>query len=724
MRNSILKLIKTCPLNLMLAATLSVLAVSGLAPPGLDFIPSGQNHAFATSPPNSCVDIEFIFARGSGEDLNDVSMSAWRSEITAALSKSNLALSYHFFELGSDPDSEYQYPAVPVAGSVNGIGNLLGAYVSAGSAFEFGRSVRAGEQELIKYVDDMTRSCPATQFVLGGYSQSAMLMTHTLPQLDASKIIYVSNFGDPKTYLPEGEGLRPDACLGRNLSNYRAYVSDCHAYEGVLGSYRPYQIPSYLDKIGLWCNAQDIMCSSGFQIKDHTSYVSRGLYRDSARVILDHIKSAFPSEPSSSPDSTSPSSHDLVILIDQTGSMIGLSNQYKMEAKRLARQTWSLGGRVALFSYGNLRTSNNIMYCDFSCTPEQFDQHLDKIFYNLAGGDGSGEESALSALYHSMKSLEWQVGATKSAVLLTDGTYRRIDFDQTTLPMVVALSLKIDPVNIYAITSSDHNVNEFQPLVSATNGSAYNIYTDAERAVDEITGRPAISLDLEEYSGLVGDEFYFHASSSLGSVARYDWDLDGDNIFETENAGSEVLKTYSSPLDTYIQVKLTDSSGYSSTMSARLSVHDHPPKAPTVDALRAAPLGEGKYQITFTTNADRLIVSLDDAILGMLDPHARADFVLTDAAAGMVLRLIPYRSGVRGPAAAITLSDEFSSGSSNLPGGPVAPPRPDSPSLPGPSDSQSSVTSRPAITIAGNLVALRGIVPKAPNTGVVTNDAN
>lgn len=245
-----------------------------------------------------CQDVEFIFARGSGERLGDASHRAWKDAINSALADSKLK--YSFYELGSGPQSGYQYPAVAVSDNFGGYLNLVGAFVSGGSAFEFGRSVEQGIGELKAYIRHTSALCPATKFVLGGYSQGAMVLSKALPGLDANKILYIATFGDPKLYLPEGEskilGLIPkipDACLGRNLSSYRVDVADCRAYEGVLGSQRPYQPTDYLGKIGVWCNGSDIMCSSGLSIDDHTSYVSSNYYVDAAREITAKLKKVF-----------------------------------------------------------------------------------------------------------------------------------------------------------------------------------------------------------------------------------------------------------------------------------------------------------------------------------------------------------------------------------------------------------------------------------------------
>ena len=103
---------------------------------------------------------------------------------------------------------------------------------------------------------------------------------------------YAATFGDPKIYLPEGEGIIPAACKNENLSDYRMYVPDCQAYKGMLGAVEPYRPEALAGKVGTWCNRYDILCSSYFSIKSHTSYAEDGLYEDASRYI------APPSPPS------------------------------------------------------------------------------------------------------------------------------------------------------------------------------------------------------------------------------------------------------------------------------------------------------------------------------------------------------------------------------------------------------------------------------------------
>lgn len=613
----------------------------------------------------SCPDVQFIFARGSGEPLDGPSNSAWQNTLRTELAGSSL--SYDFYELGSQEISGYQYPAVAVSGSINGIGNLVGAYISGGAAFDFGASVQQGQGELKTTIRQISARCPNTKFVLGGYSQGAMLISGSLSELNPARIAYVATFGDPKLYLPEGELRRthtstrqpnyrqiPDACSGKNLSPYREHVPDCYAYEGILGGIRPYQPSGYAGKLGTWCNDYDIMCSSGMSLSDHTSYVSTNLYANAASVIARKLTAAFPHHVVITTDTTI-ATHDVAILIDSTESMAPLINHYKTEAENLAARVLASGGRVALFEYRDLNDPFlTRQHCDFSCTFEEFSEHIDSI--TTAGG-GDVAESTLSALLTTMNSLSWQSGATKSIVLLTDAGYHPLDRDGTTLSQVVLRSLEIDPVNIYPI--GPHSLKTYyQQLASQTGGRIFDSATELSLSTDGILSRPVTKLALSTYVGAIGTEFFFDASASYsltGGALSFDWDLDGDGDFELQDAGPAVTKTYSQPFSGYIQVRVREGDSFS-TMSAQLTVSAANQIAlASISELSAKSLSATSAEILFRADADRVMLTLNGAPMGFL-PASQRSFILGDLAGPIEIALTPFdKNGRKGISRSLTV---------------------------------------------------------------------
>ena len=415
----------------------------------------------------SCPDLKIIFARGSGgERWANNDYLEFKNNIEEKLSTVNL--NYEFVDL--------DYPAVGV-----GLDNLavaLGAFFGAGEAYEFGDSVKTGINNLVSMVNN---GCTHTKYILGGYSQGAMVVSKALSELKSERIIYAATFGDPKIYLPEGAGLMPAACSGRNLSDYRMYVPDCFAYKGLLGAYIPYEPGGFVGKLGTWCNKKDIFCSSQFNITNHVSYVSDGLYEDASRTIFNKITDYYGLEN----HVTSP--HDTAFLIDSSGSMSGLIEQYRTEALRLAAETLENGGRVALYDYRDLDDPYEpVAHCDFeTCTLEIFQNELDNIVTN---GGGDEAESLLSSSFKVMKSLNWKVGSTKSLVVLTDGGYLAPDRDGVTTKDVIALSKSIDPVNIYVITTYPAS-GQFLSITEPTGGKTIVNFNELSLLTDYIMER-------------------------------------------------------------------------------------------------------------------------------------------------------------------------------------------------------------------------------------------
>lgn len=606
-----------------------------------------------------CTDVHFVFARGSGEPLGGRSMVAWRAAIQSKLQSSRL--SYSFYELGSLSLNGYQYPAAAVSGSASGVLNLIGAAISGGQANGYGASVRAGIQELKTYVERIHSACPNTKFVLGGYSQGGQVVSTTLPELDAEQIVYAATFGDPKLYLPEGYGLMPAACLGLNYSNYREVVPNCRAYEGILGGTKPYQNSTYVDKLGVWCNKDDIMCSGNFSISAHTAYTTNGLYDDAATVIAQKISQAYPAAGIKAwwlPGAQL--RDDVAFLFDTTGSMADVLQQYATEAKSLANQVVLRGGRIALYEYRDLSDPYKPReLCDFTCSYEEFVQKVDAL---TVDNGGDKPESALSALAYAMNNLNWGSGATKSLILVTDAGYHDPDRDGTSLAAVVDLSLSIDPVNLYILTEPEL-ADTYQELAIRTGGAVFDVHNaeDLARSTTTVLCRPRVSLPLAEYHGLVGDSFEFVATAfdETGNSAglRYDWDLDGDGEFEVMEAGSTLHKQYLAEFHGVIQVKVTDQAGFFSTMSARVDVYRETPPVATIEYLMATPIIRGQSTVNLRTVAQHVVVLLDDVPIGYLEAGNKS-FVLTELAnTPVTLTLVPYNdAGWAGVSSSVVLA--------------------------------------------------------------------
>ena len=233
----------------------------------------------------SCVDIEFVFARGSGGVYQEnVEFQTFQRVMTKMADRIGMA-SYRF--------TDVDYPAVSVSDPLT---NAIGAYISAGKYYAFGRSVNAGIDWLRDYYAQTMQKCPATRWVLAGYSQGAMVVSLAAQRFRADRVIYLGLVADPQLSLPEGRGLLPDACLGRNYSEYRVYVPACRTHTGRLGARNPYQYGDLAGKYGLWCGKNDYVCgstSSPFNNSGHTQYVDIGSYTQMSYLVQQKLTTSY-----------------------------------------------------------------------------------------------------------------------------------------------------------------------------------------------------------------------------------------------------------------------------------------------------------------------------------------------------------------------------------------------------------------------------------------------
>jgi cutinase len=129
----------------------------------------------AKSIDGKCTLTTAIFARGSGQGLKAKETETFYRQLQDRVGKDRL----NFYELGSESYGGNQYPAVNVSNLMNG--NAIGAKMSGGMRYDYGKSVDQGVAELNAYLTARHRKCPKEFFVLGGYSQGAQVIGQALP---------------------------------------------------------------------------------------------------------------------------------------------------------------------------------------------------------------------------------------------------------------------------------------------------------------------------------------------------------------------------------------------------------------------------------------------------------------------------------------------------------------------------------------------------------------
>lgn len=586
----------------------------------------------AASSLSTCPDVEVIFAHGAATTFhNSEDVAAWHQAFATEFSDAKLTFDYYYL-------GQSNYYGEPYRGADIGVGSFASAkntaetYFSAGKSGEFNRSVKAGLAELTGRVNAVIAKCKNTKFIFGGYSEGAYILHkffNSYPSLEGNRIVFVGTFGDPKLYLPEGEGLNPPACKNKNFSSYRVFAPDCHSHSGILGAEKPDYFPaSAIEKAGLWCFAKDPFCSNYFNIFEistmleaHTTYTSAApkAYEQAATLSRIRLAKLFPDYLASSDKTVHSTARDTAILIDSTGSMSKSISKYKNEALKIAETTIKNGGRIALFEYRDLKADGRQyvpkMLCDFSCSFDDFKQKLSNI---TVSGGGDAPESALSASLGVMNELSWQKGATKSIVLLTDAIYHDADFDGTTLSDVVQRSLEIDPVNFYIIAPSSIHA-AYTKLADSSGGKTFNLTAeDIALSSETLLRRPDLSFQSETYHVAVGEVATFFVNTTVSNIDHFEWDLDFDGVFELSTTSPFISTVYPTAQSGFIQSKIVTDDNLSSTASSQLVVINNVSASEnsTISNLSITSSGTSATA-NFEKSAESALIILDDYALGV-----------------------------------------------------------------------------------------------------------
>ncbi|MBR1875167.1 cutinase family protein [Candidatus Saccharibacteria bacterium] len=365
-----------------------------------------------------CSDFEAIFLRGSGQKIEDSDFKAFQK----ALEEQNVSSKIEFLDL--------DYPAV----SVSNFSMALSTYLSAGESYKFKSSVENGIEKLKNHIKIESKKCPEKKFILAGYSQGAMVVSKSLPSLNAEKILYAGTFGDPKLYLPEGKDSKNTACKNIGLSNYRVYVPDCDVDEGVLTALNPYQEAGFRDKLGAFCNMNDFMCGSNLNLlnplKGHLSYDSVNGYQKFAEIVADKIKERKNS--SSSVKTTATYSEkklkDVAVLFDfaQFGVSVADLKQYSIssELKQKLVELGRSGARVAFYNVYSVTNRAELLELVADFTADDIDKVIDKMNYLNRDFRKYNFATASDNIYYALSKISnearWRGNAEKNIYLITN----------------------------------------------------------------------------------------------------------------------------------------------------------------------------------------------------------------------------------------------------------------------------------------------------------------
>lgn len=638
-----------------------------------------------------CSMVQFIFARGSGAPLGSDEFDQFDKQLRMRIDSRFVSIST--YELGTgwpghdNPDD--LYPAVAVYGSKSANLTGLGAQMSDGESHHYGRSVDTGMIELLRFLNEHNERCPDTRYIIGGYSQGAHVVGDALPFLSPSvrnKIIFVALFGDPKLYLPEGEGVFPPACQGKEFSNWRRNVPVCGTDDGTLGARKPYIPQDMHGKVGTWCNEDDWMCGSS---KNALRNSGHGLYHtidgpidyaamEAAQKLTmtipppmwQHIKSGI----------LLPSGHSPILNVSyiwhSSYSSRSLFDDTKAAIQTSAEQIWSQGGRAGITFYfeplsaggswispgtGNLtlRPPGETVGLYASDDRRDFYDRLN-YFSGYPHGPTTGLR-LLDATIETIDNLPWQLSAQKAMITIAEkvsvdtqtdyGLIRRTNAAGLFRPYITQRAIEIDPVNMYFITADPAYAEHIKYFTEATGGKVFTYnpedpatLIEAMQSINmELTDRPIVIPSQTTYTGRNGEPIVIDASGSYatsGEIVRYDWDYDADGTWDHSSVQPHATHLYPDNFNGIAHIKATDSAGRIGTMTVNITMV--PPS--DTHALNI-PFIEGMaYKIVETTGttssillswktpgpAYNVMLNIDGRPTGYIEDRDQTSLIITD----------------------------------------------------------------------------------------------
>lgn len=278
---------------------------------------------------------------------------------------------------------------------------------------------------------------------------------------------------------------------------------------------------------------------------------------------------------------------DVVFVVDTTGSMSEEIAQVRADLSTLVDKLASTTNsyRVAVVSYRDFpeRTGDSD---DYPFRVDQtFTNELSLIQAAIDSLTAYGGEDTPETVFSGIQAaieLPWRPGVTKTMIVIGDAPALSPEpISGLTASQVVANSIAVDPVQVIGVDISGLNDNGALGIIAdGTGGSVVSSTTELTDTILEIldlTAKQPFAWVGQAYSGKIGEPIRFDASGSYDPsgfpLSRYEWDFDGDGIFDLETIDAEATHTYGVAFDGFVVLRVT-SPGGTALASARTVVNE------------------------------------------------------------------------------------------------------------------------------------------------------
>ena len=282
---------------------------------------------------------------------------------------------------------------------------------------------------------------------------------------------------------------------------------------------------------------------------------------------------------------------DLVFAIDTTGSMGPYIANVQASAQSIATRLFAQAdARVGLVDYKDLYACPSDGYAaqvdlNFSTSPSAFNAVVSTL---VASGGCDTPESVYSGVMKAI-GMPWRSGVTKAVLVMGDaGPHDPEPVTGYTAASVVAAAKAVDPATLYMININGGGSPYFEDLATGTAGASYlnsdpaAITTQITQAISTITESPLTADPGGPYVGVVGRPIVFNAggsSSPAGGISTYEWDFDGNGVYDHTTTGTVTSHVYRTPYTGTVGLRITTAASPPQTATATAGVQVFVPTA-------------------------------------------------------------------------------------------------------------------------------------------------
>ena len=287
-------------------------------------------------------------------------------------------------------------------------------------------------------------------------------------------------------------------------------------------------------------------------------------------------------------ESSTKSDIDIAFVIDSTGSMKDNVGALRARVNEIMKQTekGASSYRFALIDYKDHPKFNTQNYLartdvDFTSDESTLEKGLDSLTYE-GGNLGNTNASVYSGVMQAVN-MKWRNGVKKIVVVIGDAPPRDPEPGTGyTAASVAKAAYEVDPVSVYGIDTGQLNSSDFQTLVSSSTGTTANASSPDQ--VSDLVNK-AISSELNKpfawiqgpYVAKVGDPVDIDAAAShavSGSLTSYEWDFNGDGVYDETGTSPRITHTFSQEFSGVIGLRVTQSDGQTAVATTQVDITD------------------------------------------------------------------------------------------------------------------------------------------------------